>query len=78
MQDKNAFLTIAEISNHFDSEWILVGEPETDEALNVCRGRVIAHSKDRDEVYRAAADLRPKRFAILYTGTAPANTAIVL
>jgi hypothetical protein len=71
-------LTIDEISDRFDSEWILVEDPETDADLQVLRGKVIAHSKDRDEVYRHAADKRPKRFAILYTGTPPANTAIVL
>lgn len=71
-------LTIPEIKDRFDSEWVLVAEPETDESLSVQRGEVIAHSKDRDEVYRRAAEIRPMRFAILYMGSAPANTAIVL
>jgi hypothetical protein len=44
----------------------------------VLRGKVRSHSKDRDEVYREAVKLRPKRFAMLYTGTIPEDTAIVL
>jgi hypothetical protein len=38
----------------------------------------LCHSKDRDEVYRQAMAMRPKRFAVLYTGTIPEGTAIVL
>jgi hypothetical protein len=71
-------LTVGEIESRFDSEWVLVGDPETDETLQVQSGRVIYHSKDRDEVYRKAIDLKPKRFAMLYTGTLPKDTAIVL
>jgi len=36
------------------------------------------HSKDRDEVYRKAVELRPRRFAVLYTGKMPKDTAVVL
>jgi hypothetical protein len=71
-------LTIAEIQSQFDSEWVLVEDPNTDESLQVHSGNVIYHSKDRDEVYRKAIELRPKRFAMLYTGILPKDTAIVL
>jgi hypothetical protein len=71
-------LTIAEIHSRFDSEWVLVGDPSTDDSLQVQHGRVLYHSKDRDEVYRKAIELRPPRFAMLYTGTIPKDTAIVL
>lgn len=71
-------LTLAEIEKKFDSEWILVEDPQTSETLEVERGKVRFHSKDRDEVYREAVKLRPKRFAMLYTGTLPKDTAIVL
>ena len=71
-------LTIAQIEKRFDSEWVLVGEPQTDDSLEVRSGKVLWHSKDRDEVYRKAVELRPKRFAMLYTGTMPRDTAIAL
>jgi hypothetical protein len=71
-------LTIAEIKARYDSEWVLVQDPKTDETLEVKSGRVRFHSKDRDEVYREAVKLRPKRFAMLYTGTIPKNTAVAL
>jgi hypothetical protein len=71
-------MTIEEIESQFDSEWVLVEDPQTNEALEVLSGKVIHHSKDRDEVYRKAVALRPKRSAILYTGEIPEDTAVVL
>jgi len=71
-------LTIAQIEAQFDSEWILVGDPQTNEALEVQSGKVLWHSKDREEVYRKAVELRPKRSAMLYTGKMPKDTAVVL
>jgi hypothetical protein len=71
-------MTIAEIKTHFDSEWVLVEDPETNDVFEVQSGMVAAHSKDRDEVYRLAAAARPKRFAILYTGECPRDAAIIL
>ena len=74
----NDVLSIAEIESQFHSEWVLVGDPQTDDSLQVQSGEVIYHSKDRDEVYRKAIELRPKRFAMLYTGTLPKGTAVIL
>ena len=71
-------LTIAEIKARYESEWVLVQDPKTDEFLEVKSGKVRFHSKDRDEVYRKAVKLRPKRFAMLYTGTIPKDTAVIL
>ena len=71
-------LTRAEIHSRFHAEWVLVDDPQTGEALDVQAGRVVFHSKDRDEVYRKAIELRPKRFAMLFTGTMLPKTAIVL
>lgn len=71
-------LTAAQIETQFESEWVLVEDPQTDEALTVTRGKVRWHSKDRDEVYRKAVELRLARFAILYTGKIPKDAAVVL
>ena len=71
-------LTIAQIEAQFASEWVLVEAPQTNDALEVQSGKVRWHSKDREEVYRQAVVLHSKRFAILYTGKMPEDTAIVL
>ena len=71
-------MTFAQIEAQFESEWVLLEDPQTNEALEVQGGRVIWHGKDRDEVYRKAVELHPKRFAVLYTGKMPEGTAVVL
>jgi hypothetical protein len=71
-------LTIAEIEARFPSEWVFVEDPQTDESLQVLVGRVRCHSKDRDEVYRKALELRPKRSAMLYTGPVPEDGEVLL
>ena len=73
-----AVMTIDEIRSRFDSEWVLIDDPEVNEALEVLGGRVIHHSHDRDEVYRKAISLRPRRSAVIYTGEIPENTAVIL
>ena len=47
-------MTREELEARFDSEWVLLEDPEVDEQSRVVRGRVVCHSKDRDEVYRKA------------------------
>ena len=71
-------MTMEEIESQFDSEWVLIEDPKTDESLKVLGGRVLHHSKDRDEVYRKAVLFRPKRSALIYTGEIPEDTAVVL
>ena len=56
-------LTIAEIEAQFIVDWVLVDEPQTNEALEVQSGKVLAHSKYRDEVYREAV-----RFGLIVVG----------
>ena len=72
------WLTYEQIGARFDAEWVLIGAPDTDEALNVRSGTVLHHSKDREEVYRRALALRAARAAVVYTGTMPEDTAIAV
>ncbi len=71
-------LSLTEIEQQFASEWILIGDPRTSADLEVERGIVLYHSPDREAVYREAIRLHPQRFAVLFTGEQPLDTAIVL
>jgi hypothetical protein len=71
-------LTISEIQSQFSSEWILLDEPQTNDASEVLGGILFSHSPDRDEVYRKSVELRPKHFAVLFTGTIPDSTEVML
>ena len=71
-------MSFTEIQKQFESEWVLLEDPETTESLEVKSGKVLWHSKDRDEVYRKARELQPKHSAVLYTGTLPQDMVVVL
>jgi hypothetical protein len=71
-------LPIEEIENRYPSEWVLLADPEVDEHLRVLRGRVVLHSKDRDEVDREAIRLRLKSSAFHYTGEIPEDMVFAL
>ena len=71
-------MTVEEMRAQFESEWVLIENPQTNDALEVLKGKILHHSKDRDEVYRRAVALRPKRSAIVYTGEIPEDMEIAL
>ena len=71
-------LSFSEIKKQYDSEWVLIENPEIDENLNIKQGKVLWHSKDRDEVYRKARDIHPAHSAIIFTGKLPDNVAVIL
>jgi hypothetical protein len=65
----NEVLTIEEINRRYPDEFVLIGNPVTDESLEVLSGTVLYHGNDRREMYRAAKALpAPKRIATHYTG----------
>ena len=74
----NDVMAMADIHARFRSEWVLLEDPETDDALEVQGGKVLWHSSDRDEVYRKAQELAPTHSAIVYTGTVPDDVAVIL
>ncbi|NOT54666.1 MAG: hypothetical protein HOP18_08695 [Deltaproteobacteria bacterium] len=71
-------LSLQEMQTRYDGEWVLIGDPETDEALSIQRGQVLWHSKSRDEVYRQARMLKPRHSAFLFIGRLPSDTEVVL
>lgn len=71
-------ISFAEIQKKFDSEWILLENPETEDNLKIRSGKVLWHSKDRDEAYRKAREFKLKHSAVVYTGKLPHDTVIVL
>ena len=71
-------LTYSEIESLFPSHWVLVQDPTINDSLEVQSGSVAYHSRDRDDVYRKAMELRPNRFAMLYMGSIPKDTDVVL
>ena len=71
-------LTIEEIEHRYAPEWVLIGDPITDESLAVRSGKVLFHSTDREEVCRKAMDHPPGRYALWFLGTFPDDLTLVL
>ena len=71
-------LSITEIEAQFDAEWVLVEDPQTNEALEVQGGKVLYHSKNRDEFDRKVLEFQPQRFAVLFTGQRHEDMEFVL
>lgn len=67
-----------EIVKSFKDEWVLIDVKEVNEDFNLKEGDVIAHAKDKEQIYRKLLELRPKNFSIEYTGKIPEDLAVVL
>ncbi|MEO6457232.1 MAG: hypothetical protein ABIO92_03010 [Chloroflexia bacterium] len=68
-----------EINARFESEWVLVADPETEENLTVTRGKVLWHGKDKGQLHDFVRELqRPFSLAVLYTGKLPKDQEFML
>lgn len=74
----NQIMTLAEVNDKFDSEWVLLSDTEVGDRHQILSGRVLWHSKDRDEVYRKLLELRPRKAAAVYAGTIPSDRIFAL
>ncbi|OGF54998.1 MAG: hypothetical protein A2Z21_05330 [Candidatus Fraserbacteria bacterium RBG_16_55_9] len=63
-------LSLQEIHRRFKDEWVLIRVLEEDELGQPLTGTIIAHSRDREEIYAAQASLRGD-LALFYTGEIP-------
>lgn len=61
-------LTMEEIEKKFDGEWVLIEDVETDERLEVVRGKVTYHGKDKNELHRRAMKSKSDHLATFYVG----------
>jgi hypothetical protein len=74
----NEVLDRAQIYERYPSEWVLIGNPKTNEFDSVEHGVVLFHSKDREEIYKKAIELNPGQIAVLFTGKRAEHIAINL
>lgn len=67
-----------EIIKKFKDEWVLIEVKEVDEDYRLKEGIVIAHSRDKSEIYEQLLKLKDKNLYIEYTGKIPEDLAVVL
>jgi len=61
-------LTMEEIEKKFDGEWVLIEDVETDERLEVVRGKVTYHGQDKEQLHKKAMKSESDHIATLYIG----------
>jgi hypothetical protein len=73
-------MTIEEIKQRFDGEWVLLDKPESSsETAQLQSGTLVYHSPNRQEVYRKAMELPvPRHIAIFYVGRPPEGMRYLL
>ncbi len=71
-------MTLAEQLQGYQNEWVLIEYTELDEHLNAIHGRVIAHSPNKDEIYRILSQTHGKNVIVEYVGELPKDLAVML
>jgi hypothetical protein len=74
----NQVANVEAIREQYAGEWVLIAYTELDEELRVVRGQVLAHSPDRDEIYRKLLSVSGQQVAVEYLGEVPEDLAVVL
>lgn len=62
--------TMEEIEEKFKDEWVMIEVLEEDEYEKPTKGRVIAHSKSRDEIYDLLKD-KTGDISVFFAGEIP-------
>ena len=71
-------MTFEQIEQSYDGQWVLIAYTETDEDLKVVKGKVIAHSANKEDVYQALAEAGEQPLAIEYIGSVPEDLVFIL
>jgi len=64
----------------YDSEWVVIENPQFDDQMELKQGKVLCHSGEKHDVVAYAKGLpRPIEIAIMFTGRpVPEGTAAIL
>jgi hypothetical protein len=76
--DVDETLTWEEIKARCAPDWVIIDQPETDDHLQVVRGKVVLHGPDRDELLRRATERELGSIAVRYLGEYPEHMVIGL
>jgi len=67
---------IETIRKRYANEWVLLTDYEIDEYNEPLLGVVVAHSKDREEIYDKQMEIKKDLF-MFYTGKIPEDLAVM-
>lgn len=67
-----------DIRQQYAGQWVLIEYQQLDEQLNVVEGGVVAHSPEKEEMYKHLLQTQGKNIAIEYAGNFPQDLAAML
>ncbi|MDJ0534406.1 MAG: hypothetical protein QNJ70_18315 [Xenococcaceae cyanobacterium MO_207.B15] len=71
-------MTFEEIKQNYDGEWVLIAYTETNENLEVIKGKVLAHSPHKEDIYQDLESTTEQPLAIEYIGQVPEDLGFIL
>ena len=77
-QNDNHVELVSEMMTRYPDEWIFFEVVEDDEYERPYKGRLLAHSPDRDEIHEIVMETKVYHTAVWYTGRVVPEGSIVL
>jgi hypothetical protein len=74
----STIMTFEEIKKNYNGQWVLIAYSETNEDLQVVKGKVIAYSTNKEDIYQALELAGEQPLAIEYMGQVPEDLAFIL
>ena len=68
---------ISTLKRRYPKEWLLLTHVTADELTRPIKGKLVAHSKNRDDIYDRLAHIRAKSVSVEYTGKVPKDLIVV-
>ena len=73
---KKSIFTTEQMKARYPNQWLLVTDYKLDTSTSLRAGRVVANSKDREEIHRALKKHKGK-LCIHFTGHLPEDTGVL-
>ncbi len=70
-------MDIEEIKRQYRDEWVLMEVTKSDDKGNPLEGKVVSHSRNRDDTYNSMKKIMIKNLAHFYTGEIPKKGYVV-
>ena len=71
-------MELGDIYKRYKDEWLLIEYEQLDEDLNVTKGKVVAHSRDKSQILQQLVQIQGRNIAIEYAGAVPEDLAVLL
>lgn len=67
---------LSTLKRRYPKQWLLLTHVVTDELTHPVQGKLVAHSKNRDEIYDRLSKMRGK-LGVFYTGEIPRKLVVL-